>query len=157
MVYPPEPAVPREGSHPLSELADEHHLHVSIIEDVGSLVRQRSPITAGKRFGELRLHLERHMQVEEELFDLCDQLPRPPPVLKRLRQEHTAILAMLQQVNDGLARNLSADEIEGKLATLQHQLNLHDEQERLQLFPVMETAQLDPQRYRNLLTKLAQT
>ena len=138
------------------QLADDHQVQASIMEDIAALIRDHSFITATKRFGELRLHLGRHICAEEELFTLCEQLSNPPQVLEKLRVEHAVIQGLIQHLAEALSRRAEVSEMIHLLESLQETLNRHELEERNQLFPALERLIPDRGRYQRLLLKLAQ-
>jgi hypothetical protein len=139
------------------QLSREHRVHDSILKDVELLVQDDSFPTAAKRFGELQIHLGRHIAAEEELFNRCETLSAPRAILSRLRLEHGVILELAQSIGQALNRREKAPDLSDRIHHLQREINAHEELEWSSLFPGLERLLPNRDRYRELLLKLTQS
>jgi iron-sulfur cluster repair protein YtfE (RIC family) len=112
----------------------DHHL-----ADVEFLADRRSYVTAAKRFGEVRRHLERHLNEEEQvLFPFyVERTNDADGVVAQMRLQHTEILAALE----GVAAALTAADhcaFDAEVARLGQLLRAHQVSEEQLLHPALD-------------------
>lgn len=82
----------------------EHHLLDQILADVEFLVERRSFIPAGKRFGEFRLAMERHLEAEERLLPLLARRSADAAALvAHVRAEHAWVQRLIEAVGSAVS------------------------------------------------------
>jgi hypothetical protein len=138
------------------QLSNDHHTQTSMLDDVAGLIREQSFAIAGRRFGDLRLYLGRHISAEEEIFILCEQLTKPQEIVARLRVDHAIIQGLVQHFAEALSRRTDANELLYILNALRETLDRHEREEQTELFPSLAQLIQDQDRYQGLLLKLAQ-
>ena len=82
----------------------EHHTLDQILADVEFLVERRSFIPAGKRFGEFRLAMERHLEAEERLLpELAHRSAEAASLVAQARAEHAWVQRLTEAVGSAVS------------------------------------------------------
>lgn len=135
-------------------LAEEHRRFDHLMADVEFLVKRASFAQAGKRFGELRARMERHLEAEERvllpLFERGDTRRRSAAAL--LHDQHARVLRMLEDLGAAISRNDFALFAKGvrefDILAVEH----HATEERI-LHPWLESLIATEADYRRLCTE----
>ena len=94
----------RVREHLWHDLEAEHRHLARVLDDVRSLVEERSFETARRRFGEYRLAHERHLQAERKLESFCAGIRDASSFLRQLDRERTRVLEQSERVWTYLCR-----------------------------------------------------
>lgn len=87
-----------------NRLTEDRPVLEKILDDAAYLVEHRSFATAGKRFGELRIRLERHMAVEREvLFPLLGTATPESSDIGKVKSEHAVIRTWMEKTGSAIS------------------------------------------------------
>jgi hypothetical protein len=131
---------------------DEHRSLDHTLADVEYLAERRSFQTAGKRFGELRRAVERHLREEEDVLlpEFMVRTGDPRQLLPDILRQHTEVLESLEGVGSALScSDYRAFCVE--LARLAQRLRAHEADEERLLHPAMDALLHSDEEWRSLV------
>jgi hypothetical protein len=131
---------------------DEHRRLDHILADVEYLAERRSFQTAGKRFGELRRAVERHLHEEEDVLFPAFMLRTGDPrgLLPDILRQHTEVLESLEGVGAALSCG-DYGAFCAELLRLAHRLRAHEADEERLLHPTMDSLLHSDEEWRSLV------
>lgn len=131
---------------------EEHRVLDHTLADVEYLAERRSFQTAGKRFGELRRAIERHLRDEEEVLFPAFKARTGDPggLLPRVLKQHAEVLAALEEVGAALSCG-DYTAFCSALCALAQRLRTHEGDEERLLHPAMDALLHSDAEWRSLV------